>query len=278
MRTVQRSLNYLINKGVIVKKNNRYRLSKHSSYNIRISSHSFGYFTLSSLMKIHDPLYSTLEENINKLITFFGSYVLYCLLEASRPIGDSDFTAEGYEPMPKEEKDKFTEKWLSEVINTRLMYKIFLETFLNQPDDDKISKIKKVKFKYALIDEEKKEAIKYVYEDSEGKEYDKLWGINSDRTKYVKEDGEEYKIDYESLLAAPLSLNPFNYGTTWPYNNNDDEIHYGLDNQTCEKINKKFSEKYPEIYHGLVNISTGAPAPQSKNNYAIDIHEKLKKN
>ncbi len=85
-------------------------------------------------------------------------------------------------------------------------------------------------------------------------------------------------IQYESLLAAPLSLNPFNYGTTWPYNNNDDEIHYGLDNQTCEKINKKFSEKYPEIYHGLVNISTGAPAPGSKNNYAIDIHEKLKKN
>ena len=36
LRTVQRSLNYLINEGVIIKKNNRYRLSKHSSYNIRL--------------------------------------------------------------------------------------------------------------------------------------------------------------------------------------------------------------------------------------------------
>ena len=79
-RTVQRCLNFLTKRGFIVKKNNRYRLSKHSSYNIRSSSHSFGQELLLSLMKMHTPLYNTLEENIDKLITLFGSYTLYCLL------------------------------------------------------------------------------------------------------------------------------------------------------------------------------------------------------
>ena len=80
----------------------------------------------------------------------------------------------------KKKKDKFTEKWLNEVIYTRLMYKIFLETFLNQPDDEKISKIKEIKYKYHLIDEKTNKPIKYVYEDGVSKEYYMLWRITAD--------------------------------------------------------------------------------------------------
>ena len=86
--------------------------------------------------------------------------------------------------MSREEKDKFNEKWLSETINIRLMYKFFLETFLNQPDDDVVKKLKRVKFK------EKRDS-KYIYEDVEGNEYDKLVGYSPGWQRYAKEDGEK---------------------------------------------------------------------------------------
>src|SRR6476469_321803 len=107
-----------------------------------------------------------------------------------------------YEQLSKEEKDKFTGKWLSEVINIRLLYKIFLETFLNQPYDDKIRKIKKVKLKYFEIDEKTKKPVKNVYQDLEGIEYYKLWCAN-DGDRYVNEEtGKKYIRDRRTFKAV----------------------------------------------------------------------------
>jgi hypothetical protein len=80
------------------------------------------------------------------LITLFGTYIIACLLEISRPIEDFFFTNKKLKPLTIEEKNEFTELYLENIIDTKLMYKYFLETFLNQPDSDYERNLKKIQF------------------------------------------------------------------------------------------------------------------------------------
>ena len=88
-------------------------------------------------MKSHTHLYNTTKKNLKKLTLLFGNYIMRCFLEISKHIDDIYFKAIGYSPMNPAEKNQFTETWLNNLINIPLMYKYFLDTFLNQPDDEK---------------------------------------------------------------------------------------------------------------------------------------------
>ncbi len=132
---------------------------------------------LMSLLKLHFPLYSNLEKNIKDLVTLFGSYIFLCLLESSRTIDDDSFKVIGLRSMTSDQKNRFTENWIDKMIQAKLMYQRFLETFLNQPDEKIIKKVKKVVFN-GINDSNGK----YNYIDENGIEIDYLKGINSSGT------------------------------------------------------------------------------------------------
>ena len=102
---------------------------------MRLSPFHFDEELLVTIMKLHMPLYNTMENNLKELITLFGSYIIACLLEISRPVDDTFFITRKLKPLTFKEKSEFTENWLESIIDTKLMYMYFLQTFLNQPDD-----------------------------------------------------------------------------------------------------------------------------------------------
>ena len=89
--------------------------------------------------------------------------------------------------MTTDEKNRFIENWIDKIIQIKLMYQRFLETFLNQPDDAIIETVKKVTFNGRNVSDGK-----YNYIDENGNEIDYLRGVNNSGTKYVFENGIEY--------------------------------------------------------------------------------------
>ena len=137
-RTVERALIYLIEHGLVIHRNHKYSLSNAAILDTTFSSSYVGFTALSNLMEnLHNPTGRTLKENIEQLITFFGCYAFFCLLEAGRPIDDNFVNRVRDTPISKGEKDRLTESWMLEVLQPLVMYKFFLETFLNQIDDRK---------------------------------------------------------------------------------------------------------------------------------------------
>ena len=81
-------------------------------------------------MHAHFPTVFPLNENLNSLIQIFGIYVIYCFLEAARPIKNSHLT--------NWQRDKLVINWVSSVFNPSDMYDYFLEWIQNQPDNSKV--------------------------------------------------------------------------------------------------------------------------------------------
>ena len=91
---------------------------------------------------LHNPYCKTLKENVEQLITFFGCYAFFCLLEAGRPLDDNFVNMVRDIPIGEEDKNKLTESWTLDVFQPLLMYKFFLEIFLNQIDHPKPRRLK----------------------------------------------------------------------------------------------------------------------------------------
>jgi hypothetical protein len=269
-RTVQRALKYFKEQGVVKVNNGKYALAHAYLNTIRLSPGYFGEKTLMSIMKLHTPLYNDLEKNIKELVTLLGSYVLICLIESGRPIDDDSFKRIKLRSMRSDEKNRFTENCLDKIIQTKSMYQFFLETFLNQPDDEVIKKVKKVTFV------EVNEHGKYIYADENGKQYDNLPENNSSHTRYIFDDGEEYNPeDLESLRnlkRVPSTISPLKFSNSLSLNK-ENKFYYELDEDGFNKIQNAFSKLYPEIYKRVYseiwNIAWGV-----KNHSARDLFEK----
>ncbi|MEJ7642664.1 MAG: hypothetical protein WKF36_10820 [Candidatus Nitrosocosmicus sp.] len=251
-RTVQRILDDLLQKELIVRENDKYRLSNTvlPTLDNRYHASSQGYELLSALMKSHTPLYNTTQKNLKDLITFFGYYIILCFLEISKPIDDNYFKAIGYSPMSVAEKNQITETWLNNIVNVPLMYKHFIETFLNQPNDDRIRQVRKVKFKRLISDRETNKVIKYVYVDKQDNEYHNIRGLNSSRIAYVDEHGDLYKPDYQSLKQANINIPPYYHNRIFS-DKADNEFRYELGEEMHKMITKLFEKTYPRIYREL---------------------------
>ena len=182
---------------------------------------------------------------MTELVHLFGSYVFLCLLEISRPINDKFFKDVNLKPMTTDEKNEFTENYLNKVIQTKLMYQCFLETFLNQLNDEFIKKIKKLHFAGKNMDDEK-----YIYMDEDGKEYTHLKGLNINQTKYVLENGKEYNPEVleslKKLKKVPSSITPLLFSNSISLND-EEKFFYELDDAVFNKVRDTFSKLYPEV-------------------------------
>lgn len=134
---VQRILKELKKEGYVEKNKTRYTPSKKL---LELTHHSPFHFSeegLTAIMKLHTPLQNTIKKNLGDLITLFGTYVIACLLEMSRPIPDFFFTNKKLEQPPTiEQKKKFIELCLENIIDTKQMYVYFLHTFLKKSDEE----------------------------------------------------------------------------------------------------------------------------------------------
>jgi hypothetical protein len=146
IRTVRRKLKELVNEGRLVKKGDgKYAVSDLALSDLRFftgkSATVFGQAVLSRMLSIHYPTVTKMKDNLKNLVEIFGLYVLYCLLEATRPIPDTKQKPQDY--FSKMFKDKLTVKWLEKVVDTKYMLDAYLSALTNQLSDKEVAKVNK---------------------------------------------------------------------------------------------------------------------------------------
>jgi hypothetical protein len=228
LRTVQRDLLYFVQMGLIKEIKKKYFISEDFLRRTRISPFHIDEELLVTIMNLHTPLYNTMEKNLKELVTLFGTYMVACMLEASRPFEDLFFTSRKLKPLTFKEKCEFTDNWLEQIIDTKLMYMYFVQTFLNQQDDKIVKNLKKVYFNGLKNN-------KYIYIDEDGNEYDHLIGVTSNQTLYVDQNGKEYNPETEKdlmrLKRVPSNISPPTFYKNMSLSNHKN-YYYELDKKT----------------------------------------------
>lgn len=247
LRTVQRDLLYFVKMEWIKEVKKKYFISEDFLRRTRISPFHIGEEMLVTIMDLHTPLYNTMEKNLKELVTLFGTYMVACMLEASKPIEDLFFTSRKLKTLTFKEKCEFTDNWLEQIIDTKLMYMYFVQTFLNQPDDKIVKKLKKVYFKGMKNN-------KYIYIDEDGKEYDHLKGVTRNQTLYVDPNDKEYNPesikDLRRLKRVPSSISPLGFYKNMSLNNSK-KYYYELDKKRYKRVRKTFENLDPKITNQL---------------------------
>lgn len=125
-RTIQRRLSELVDEGLLeVSGYYLYSLADNVKHNVKYHAPKFGGFALANLMSIHWPMLFNIEQNVKKMVEIFGLYLLYCLVEAARPVN--------------EEQTNLTKYWLENVFDPMNLYSYFLSAFQYQPTDREAS-------------------------------------------------------------------------------------------------------------------------------------------
>lgn len=219
LRTVQRILNILKKQGYVKENKKRYTPSKKL---LKLTHHSPFHFSeeiLTAIMKLHTPS-QDIKKNLSDLITLFGTYVIACLLEISRPIENFYFTNKKLKPLTIEEKNEFLEFCLENIIDTKLMYAYFLETFFNQL----------------------------------GKEYERnLRDVRcSDKRKNESDltNKNRFYIKNKQVTNKAISSS---YSLSTRFKTNI-ESYYELDNQSFEMVRETLAEVNPEIARQLNSV------------------------
>lgn len=138
IRTIQRCLKDLTEQGLIDTKNNQYSLSRKARFNIKYFAWRFGGLALNCLMETHHPTLFPFKDNLEKLIEMMGVYVVYCFIEAARPIEDSDNDNDNYSSsyMTNLDRDELALSWIEKVFSPTNMYEYFLAAVEHQTKDE----------------------------------------------------------------------------------------------------------------------------------------------
>jgi hypothetical protein len=89
IRTIHRKLHELTREGLVDNKNGKYALSLKAKSDIRYFAREFGNKALFSFMDNFVLDENNIKQNISNLIKIFGTYVVHCFIEASRPVSDN---------------------------------------------------------------------------------------------------------------------------------------------------------------------------------------------
>jgi hypothetical protein len=175
LRTVQRWLRTLVNQGFVDKKNNKYSLSVTGKREIQFRQFAQGYggIALKYIMDCHFPTINTLDKNLEQLVEIFGTYVVYCLIEAARLItanknNNEEHWHSDYFGAPSNFKEgKFRERrlinsWIKDIFDPWQMLNLFLTAVSNtvQDSNDKSRDIS-IKDEETILEEHYKQCEKY---------------------------------------------------------------------------------------------------------------------
>jgi hypothetical protein len=214
-------LKKLTMEGDVKNENGRYSLSEKIKSDIRFLPHRFGDNVLAKMMDMHYPTINTLEKNLNELIILFGSYVIYCFVEAARPV--MDYSKEY--SMNNIEKDKLASKWIQEVFSPLNIYNYFLAAIKNQPSDNTVQKTLKNNFKEVKKDNE------FVFVNDEG--------------VHNKSPPSTQHFAREHFLLLTSDFDYANYKKGKPL--------YELDEATIKRLSQAFKTIHPIIYKQLLD-------------------------
>jgi hypothetical protein len=121
-RTIHRKLRELTREKLVDNKGGKYALSINSKSDMRYFAREFGNTALFSFMDSFFPNEKDIEQNISNLIRIFGTYVMYCLIEASRPVSDNIASS----AVDMYSTHALISKYLNNVFPTEIMYDYFL--------------------------------------------------------------------------------------------------------------------------------------------------------
>jgi DNA-binding transcriptional regulator YhcF (GntR family) len=134
-RTIQRKLAYLRRQGFVEKRENgRYYVSEWVSSELRFFSREqanrFGQLVLDNILSLNHPTVAPIKYNIDELIEMFGFSIMFCLLEAVRPV--PSFRKPDSEYLSKLFKDKLALAWVKKVFDPEFMLNAFISAMTNQ--------------------------------------------------------------------------------------------------------------------------------------------------
>jgi hypothetical protein len=127
LRMIQRYLPKLEKEGVLGHLSNEYFILHKGLY----FAQDFGSAILNVIMETHYPTLYVFEDNLRRLIELFGVYMIYCFIEASRPLGEEMVLKSAAD------SDRLSDFWAKEMVDVDGMYRSFLTALQNQPDDNK---------------------------------------------------------------------------------------------------------------------------------------------
>ena len=133
LRTIKESLRRLTQKRVLNDTKGTYTFHDNIKSDYRYLGQRFGEAALHYLMRVRYPATYKLEVNTNALIDIFGTYVVYCFVEATKSFQVADKF--GYS---NDDVDKQISTWVREVINPWTMFAYFISIMKHQPDDKEV--------------------------------------------------------------------------------------------------------------------------------------------
>lgn len=151
---IHRKLNELEQLGLVEHAGQEYIISDawigDLRYFVDEKAQEFGQEFLGRLTQRHYPTKKNFNDNLKELIEIYGFFMLYCLLEACRPV---PFKSRHKRPAtPNLFNDKLTIKWASNVFDPVFILGSFVSAIRNQTDDPE-NKGKKLKVKEFEVNE-----------------------------------------------------------------------------------------------------------------------------
>ena len=270
LRTIQKWLSKYLEYGYVGYINNGYYLIAKGKREIQFRNFAKGYgiMALNSLLDLHFPTINTIEENLQKPIDIFGTYVIYCLIEAARLItaeknnrqdhwrstyfgSEINFDREG-----KFRERKLINSWITHTFNPINMLNLFLAVISNSTyntndlnNDDIISKYRKY-LEENQMNTFKQNAFKPIPNSTDLQVRDTDFPPTTldlffDRIKHPTHGSQNRQISIEYWKQKP-HLYPFLIHSHY-----DQSILYKLDEETIAKLKEFLKNKYPSFYDRL---------------------------
>jgi hypothetical protein len=249
LRSIQRWTKALTDEGLLTNKHFgkevKFTLTDVAMTDIRYFAQHFGYLMFQELIRSRDLelFYKTMSGKVKELVTLYGSYMLFCLIEASKPV-DEDFVNKfRSSPVSAKERDKVAALWIEDAINPFWMFRHFLDVIQGHPGDGVLQQLSHLKYK-----ENRKG--KAVYVDERGNEHIFPQKFYPDKHLYIDENGKLCQLDYTSI-PYPTEASTYskskvihsNYEVKGPY--------YEIDKEKIEALTRSFKKLYPDIYRRL---------------------------
>jgi hypothetical protein len=153
IRTFQRVLESLIREKLVERDSGKYKLT-HAARDVRYWSDQLGQYSLLHAAGCFYPTVSRLNQNVNNLINMFGTYILFCFVEASRRNPELKLKLDEYDQNDEKERvrgfgdiDNMTLEAVKNLFDPIQMYRMFLATMKAQPTEEEIEDTMKNRFK-----------------------------------------------------------------------------------------------------------------------------------
>jgi hypothetical protein len=285
LRTIQRWLSKFVRTGLVENKNNKYLLSEQGKRHLQFRefARSYGVVALNNIMNCYFPAIYTVDQNLKKLIEIFGTYVVYCLIEAARLINSNKTNNEDHWHSyyfgaahnfrdGKFKEGKFVDSWIKDVFSPWHMLNLFLVSVSNTNKSRKLRKNK-------TIEQDEEETILQEYSKQyEGFDLSKIDAVpiesilpaniekkeNNRNAHFTALDlmlkrfaqisnfpqfstNYNYKMSLEALMQNKKIYHFFKIRNQY----NENHLLYELDSEKIEELKNSLKQQYPSYYKCL---------------------------